>query len=175
MLEPKKPENEMSLEERLPKVRILIMVMQGGLCENRVVWGPDGLQQYAVSGLDVFGLKSLLELGKKAYLLAPQGNEVARQLCRSHGMQLAYHSGDKDRVVQSILHGEDADKYEACMMGVDLDDLQAMNRCAFSASASDAHTWVRDASHFVCTKPGGQGALRELVELILRDYTPEVI
>lgn len=56
---------------------------------------------------------------------------------------------------------------EVAYMGDDLNDLPALTRAGFSGCPADAVVQVREAVDFVSSRPGGQGAAREFVELLL--------
>jgi len=56
---------------------------------------------------------------------------------------------------------------EVAYMGDDVNDLPALGRAGLSACPCDAVALVREAVHFVSTKPGGHGAARELIERVL--------
>jgi 3-deoxy-D-manno-octulosonate 8-phosphate phosphatase (KDO 8-P phosphatase) len=55
-----------------------------------------------------------------------------------------------------------------CFIGDDLIDLQVMRRCGFAVAPADAVAEVREAAHYVTTREGGRGAVRELIDLVLR-------
>ena len=57
---------------------------------------------------------------------------------------------------------------EVAYIGDDVNDLEALRRVGFSAAPADAMPIVRKAVHYVCSKGGGEGAVRELTDLIIK-------
>jgi 3-deoxy-D-manno-octulosonate 8-phosphate phosphatase (KDO 8-P phosphatase) len=69
-----------------------------------------------------------------------------------------------DRILRDANLSDDAVSY----MGDDLLDLPVLTRCGLAAAPSDAAAEVRSAVHWVSTAAGGRGAVRELIEVVLR-------
>ena len=57
-------------------------------------------------------------------------------------------------------------KEEIAFIGDDLGDLPALKIAGLSAAVADAHPLVKKHSHFICSRPGGKGAVREFIEFI---------
>jgi len=67
-----------------------------------------------------------------------------------------------------ILAGTGILPSETAYAGDDIVDLPLLRTVGFSAAPSDAEPYVLDAVHFVASRPGGHGAVREIVEFLLR-------
>jgi 3-deoxy-D-manno-octulosonate 8-phosphate phosphatase (KDO 8-P phosphatase) len=78
--------------------------------------------------------------------------------------------GAKDKVAawREILAGSGLLPAETAYAGDDIVDLPLLRAVGFSAAPSDAEPYVLDAVHFVASRPGGHGAVREIVEFLLR-------
>jgi 3-deoxy-D-manno-octulosonate 8-phosphate phosphatase (KDO 8-P phosphatase) len=57
---------------------------------------------------------------------------------------------------------------QVCAVGDDLPDLPVLSRCGLAAAVADAAPEVRAVAHFVTTTPGGHGAVREVIEWLMR-------
>jgi 3-deoxy-D-manno-octulosonate 8-phosphate phosphatase (KDO 8-P phosphatase) len=57
---------------------------------------------------------------------------------------------------------------QVCYVGDDVPDLSILTRCGLAVAVADACSEVRAAAHYVTRTPGGRGAVREVIELILR-------
>jgi 3-deoxy-D-manno-octulosonate 8-phosphate phosphatase (KDO 8-P phosphatase) len=75
---------------------------------------------------------------------------------------------DKNAALDQILKSEGLSSDEAAFMGDDIVDLPAMRRCGLAISVPNAREEVKDESHFITDREGGQGAARDAVEYILR-------
>jgi 3-deoxy-D-manno-octulosonate 8-phosphate phosphatase (KDO 8-P phosphatase) len=78
--------------------------------------------------------------------------------------------GSRDKVAawREILAGSGLLPAETAYAGDDIVDLPLLRAVGFSAAPSDAEPYVLDAVHFVASRPGGHGAVREIVEFLLR-------
>jgi len=56
---------------------------------------------------------------------------------------------------------------QVAYIGDDVNDLEALRAVGFAAAPADAMTYVLKAVHYVCKKKGGEGAVREIADLIL--------
>src|SRR5205823_1198462 len=74
---------------------------------------------------------------------------------------------DKLSVLARVLEKYGLGLDEVAYMGDDINDLQALLAVGFSAAPADAMPSVLDVVHYVCKKRGGEGAVREVADLIL--------
>ncbi|MGH9580680.1 MAG: KdsC family phosphatase, partial [Terriglobales bacterium] len=89
----------------------------------------------------------------------------ARDLCLDHVHQGA---ADKLAALDSILKAENLKDSEAAYLGDDIIDLPVMGRCGLAIAVANARPEVRQAAHWVTPHRGGDGAVRDAVEYILR-------
>ena len=98
-----------------------------------------------------------------------RGSKTISRRAREIGIEHVYEDAtDKLQVFQRILKrlGRTADR--VCYVGDDLVDLPVMARVGFAVATAGAVDEVRRIAHYVTRRPGGRGAVRETVELILK-------
>ena len=80
-----------------------------------------------------------------------------------------YHPGvhDKSEVFLAFLQRSGLNVSEVCYMGDDLPDLPVLRAVGFAVAPASVHHWIRDAVHWVTPSRGGEGAARELCDLVL--------
>jgi len=80
------------------------------------------------------------------------------------------HQGVHDKVsrMDEILGRLGVAAEAVCFVGDDLIDLPAMRRAGFAAAPADAMPEVREIAHYVTARAGGRGAVREVVDFVLR-------
>jgi 3-deoxy-D-manno-octulosonate 8-phosphate phosphatase (KDO 8-P phosphatase) len=78
--------------------------------------------------------------------------------------------GVRDKVAawREILADKGVSPGETAYVGDDIVDVPLMRRVGFAASVADAESYVREAADYVSTRAGGQGAVREIIEFVLR-------
>ena len=89
----------------------------------------------------------------------------ARDLRLDHVVQ---GCADKIAAFHDILKTEGLKEDEACYLGDDIIDLPVMRRCGFAVAVANAREEVKDEAHMVTDRAGGAGAVRDVVEFILR-------
>jgi 3-deoxy-D-manno-octulosonate 8-phosphate phosphatase (KDO 8-P phosphatase) len=101
-------------------------------------------------------------------LLSGRSSDVTTRRAAELGITLVVQGEmDKGAAFDRILTDAGLDPDEVAFMGDDLLDLPALRRAGLSAAPSDAVREVLAEVHWVSAQPGGRGAVRELVELLL--------
>ena len=72
------------------------------------------------------------------------------------------------RAVPSLIEGLGLAPHQVCFVGDDLPDLPVLRAVGLAACPADAVAEVKDAAHLITQAPGGRGAVREVVEVILK-------
>jgi 3-deoxy-D-manno-octulosonate 8-phosphate phosphatase (KDO 8-P phosphatase) len=102
-------------------------------------------------------------------IITGRTSEVVAIRARELGIDIV-RQGTHDKVAawREILDGTGLLPAETAYAGDDIVDLPLLRAVGFSAAPSDAEPYVLDAVHFVASRPGGHGAVREIVEFLLR-------
>jgi 3-deoxy-D-manno-octulosonate 8-phosphate phosphatase (KDO 8-P phosphatase) len=117
--------------------------------------------------LDGHGLKLLQKAGITPAVITGRDSVVLRS--RLHALGVTHtHFGTEDKrpAAERTLKALGLDWSEAAFMGDDWPDLPVMRRVAFSCAPANAHIEVRAAAHYVTGTRGGDGAVRELCDLL---------
>jgi 3-deoxy-D-manno-octulosonate 8-phosphate phosphatase (KDO 8-P phosphatase) len=158
----------MTNKERAKKIKMILMDVDGTLTDGTLLVLPDGeeLKSYNVrDGMGILfanlaGLKTGIITGKTSKALIKRAERLKVD---------ELHQGilDKKKILYEILKKHKLDPDEVAFIGDDLGDLDVIKISGLSAAVSDAHNEVIKNSHFLCTKSGGKGAVREFIEFIL--------
>ena len=157
------------LIERARKVRIVLFDSDGVLTDGRIVVTADGDDARCFDVKDGQGIR----LGQEAGLLfgVVSGRRSAALASRAGELGLdEVHQGVQDKLgrVDEILTRRELGRDAACFVGDDLVDVPAMRACGLAAAPADAAPEARQAAQFVTGCLGGRGAVREVVDLLLR-------
>lgn len=172
MLDPQAPNEDTALSTRLAKVRMLVMEMEGVLTDGRLYTSADGLQSIATLRADELGLRTWLGQGYLVAVLARQELKPAAAWAQAAGIVLAAHQGKKDTLLQTVAMDQGLQPPEVAYLGRDLDDLPPLMLAGLAVATADADPWVKDSAHLVLERPGGAGAVRELVDRLLAARLP---
>jgi 3-deoxy-D-manno-octulosonate 8-phosphate phosphatase (KDO 8-P phosphatase) len=155
------------LAGRLTRVRLLCLDVDGVLTDGFLYWAGEGLWSQRFSVRDGYGIKLLQEVGVEIAVLSGGDVRSGRDRCASLGIRHA-HFGVTDKVaifrdVAGTL-GIRAD--ETAFIGDELVDVPLLSEVGFAATVPDAVDEVKAVVHYVTRRPGGDGAVRELCDLI---------
>jgi len=158
----------MTLEDKFEKLKLLVFDVDGILTDNTVLMGGDGAEYkefFIADGLAFYmakmaGLKLALVSGR----YSPATDSRAKELGVDEVFQ---HSVDKAEIVARLIAKHNLTKEEVCFMGDDLVDLKVMKSVGAKITVPDAAPQIKKVADYVTKKNGGQGAVRELIDMIL--------
>jgi 3-deoxy-D-manno-octulosonate 8-phosphate phosphatase (KDO 8-P phosphatase) len=153
----------------MPALKAIALDVDGVLTDGGVWWGPDGAEWKRFSFADIMGVSLARKAGLIVVLISGEDSPLVDRFAAKLLLPDAI-KGCKDKAAAlrdlADRHGLRLD--EICFMGDDVNDLAAMELAGFAAAPSNAQDCVRQKANVVTRNPGGQGAVRELVDLILR-------
>jgi len=170
-MSPKSPGRKIpaSVITRAKGIKLLVMDVDGILTDGRVIYSAAGEAQVAFDILDGHGIKLALRFGLRLAIITGRESEVVAQRARELGIQELHQKAlDKLVVFQNILARHGLAPPQAGCMGDDLLDLPLLRRAGLAIMVPGAVDEVRAAAHYVTRRPGGQGAVREAIELLLK-------
>lgn len=159
----------MTLEERLARVDLLLLDVDGVLTDGRVVLDDNGVESKAFDVRDGHGLKLLQRAGVGVGLVTGRRSRVVELRAAELGID-EVHQGVKDklRVVRQILTRREVAPGQVAYVGDDVVDLPVMLQVGVAVTVADAPSYMRERAHWVTAADGGRGAVREVCEALLR-------
>ena len=156
------------LQQRLRQLRLMVFDVDGVLTDGRLWYGEQGEAVKAFHALDGYGLRLLDESGiRVALITGREGPIVARRAAELGIAEVHQGVRNKIDVLQDMTQRLGLDFSEVGYMGDDIIDIAAMQRVGFAASVPDAPSYIAHLSHWVASKQGGMGAVRECCDIIL--------
>ena len=157
------------LRERLAKVQLLVLDVDGVLTQGEIVYTDGGAEAKAFDVKDGLGIRVAGDAGLEIALMtgraSPMVQRRARDLRIAHVLQRV---GDKGAALRKLAEEKGIPVERVAFMGDDLNDLGAMRLAGVSIAPADAVEEIRAAADLVTDAPGGRGAAREAVEAVLR-------
>ena len=156
------------VEARARQIRLLLLDVDGVLTDGLIVLAADGDEAKSFSIRDGAALVWAKRAGLQVGFLSGRPSEATSRRARELGIDLVVQEGpDKGPAFARILEQHGLVDEQVAYMGDDLLDLPVLRRAGLSAAPADAAPEVLARVHWVSRKPGGRGAVRELVELLL--------
>ena len=161
------------LAKKARQILVVLMDVDGTLTDGSVTLASqsDGsaLEIKTFDAHDGQGLTLAVTAGLRTGVITGRGSAALRRRCKELDVEFVYEKqGHKVAAYEDILRKTGAKESEVAYLGDDLPDLTIMRRVGLSAAVANATAEVRRAVDYRTKAPGGKGAARELVELILR-------
>jgi len=159
----------MTLKERCAGIDWLVLDVDGVLTNGGIVYGTQGLEVKQFHVRDGSGLKCWRLAGKRAALITGRSSPVVDLRAAELGIDKVFQgAAEKGSAYEELLRDSNVNPAAVCCVGDDLPDLPLLRRCGLAVAVADASADVRAEAHYITRTPGGKGAVREIIELILR-------
>ena len=157
------------MDERIKKIKVLAMDVDGVLTDGRIIIDSNGVESKNFDVQDGMGIVLLRQAGIKTVLISARASEVSRFRADDLQIDKAYIGVyPKTAAYHQMLKELNVHEDEVCFVGDDVVDLVILKRVGFAVAVDNAVFEVKRAAHYVTTRPGGFGAVREVIELILK-------
>lgn len=151
-------------------IRLIISDINGVWTDGRLIYSGETREIKEFNVRDGLGVKLAQNGGVAVAVVTSRRSKALARRCRELGIEeVVQGSADKLAEVARISRRLHVPLEETCYVGDDLPDLAAMKVCGLSAAPSDASTEVLAVATLHLQAAGGRGALREVVEHILRE------
>jgi len=155
--------------DRARGVRLVLLDSDGVLTDGRIIVTSDGTEARCFDVRDGHGIR----MGQGAGLTfgVISGRESPALTSRAKELRFEeVHQGvhDKLGLVREILARRGLEPQAVCFVGDDLIDVPAMRYCGLAVAPADAIEEVRAVAHHVTERKGGRGAVREVIDMLLR-------
>jgi 3-deoxy-D-manno-octulosonate 8-phosphate phosphatase (KDO 8-P phosphatase) len=157
------------VRSRAAKVSFILMDVDGVMTDGRVFMFSDGHDARNFDIHDGHGIRMAQHVGIEFGIISGRESEIVTARARSLGIEEIHQRVlRKGELLDEILErrGQPADTI--CFIGDDLIDLPVMRRVGLAVAPASARPEVREAAHYVTESEGGRGAVRDLIDLVLR-------
>lgn len=156
------------VQARAARIRLAVFDVDGVLTDGRLWYSDDGRELKSFHVRDGLGLKRLMKHGIEVAIITARMSSMVTRRAGELGIAHVYQDQqDKLDCLKTLLHALDLPPDAVAYAGDDLPDLAVMQHVGLAATVADAHRWVRERAHWQSVSRGGDGAVRELCDLIL--------
>ena len=150
-------------------VRLLILDVDGVLTDGRIVIDDRGMESKSFDVKDGHGLRLIMRADVQVVFLSGRESEATRHQASELGVMEVYQNIHKKvDVYEQILKDHGVEDRQVGYVGDDVIDLPVLKRVGFSAAVADASEEVKRFVDYVAMREGGRGAVREIIEFILK-------
>ena len=157
------------LTARCQPIELLVTDVDGVLTDGVIALDDNGVETKHFHVRDGMAFAIWHRAGKKAAILS--GRCVRAVERRAAELKIAHVlQGHEQKAApfRTLIDGLGLSPIQVCFVGDDLADLPVLKSVGLAACPSDASAEVKDTAHLVTAAPGGRGAVREVVEVILK-------
>jgi 3-deoxy-D-manno-octulosonate 8-phosphate phosphatase (KDO 8-P phosphatase) len=159
----------LTLLERARRTSLLMMDVDGVLTDGRIIQDGHGHELKVFDVKDGHGIVMAHRAKLRTALISGRASETVTRRAEELGIELVFQKiWNKLEVYEKILVDTGLTHDKVAYIGDDLVDIPLLRRVGLAVAVADAVDEVKAASHLITQRPGGQGAVREVIELILR-------
>lgn len=158
-----------TLLKKASQIKMLVMDVDGVLSDGKIIYDANGVETKNFHVQDGFGIELLHKAGLKTAIITGRASPIvekrAKELKITHFLQ---GRPDKLEALNEILAKLDISLAECAYIGDDWVDIKAIQSVGFAVAVANAHSEVIKRVDMVTTRKGGEGAVRELCDIILK-------
>lgn len=157
------------LQARFKNIKLLVLDVDGVMTNGGLTIGDDGQEYKTFHSHDGLGMKLLKATGVNLAIITGRTSNVVKKRAESTGVA-HFYQGAEDKLVafNDLIKISGLEESQCAFMGDDVVDLPPMLKCGLAIAVPDSPVLVLNHSHYVTTKTGGHGAVREICELIMQ-------
>lgn len=148
-------------------IAALVLDFDGVFTDNKVIVFQDGGEAVVCDRGDGWGIGQLKKTGLPLLILSTEPNPVVKARAEKLGLPYLQNIQDKWSALDAWLQERDIDPAQVVYIGNDANDLPCMTRVGCAVAPADAHPSAQAAAQIILQHNGGDGAIRELCDLIL--------
>jgi len=160
----------MKLAEKCASIRLILTDVDGVLTDGRVIIDNQGVESKQFHIRDGQGIRLWQQSGGRCGIVTGRSSQVVKLRAAELDIDIVRQgAGDKLAVVGSICDELELDLSQVCFVGDDLSDWPVIKAVGFGVAVADAADELRQDADYVTSRNGGSGAIRELVEVLLKN------
>ncbi len=159
----------MTLEQRCQPIELIVADVDGVLTDGRVVVDNQGIETKQFHIRDGMGVRLWQKAGYHFGVITARSSHVVKVRAAELNIEIVRQgTGNKLATTREIMAELGLDAHQVCYIGDDLPDLPVVRVAGLGIAVADACEELCRAAHHVTHAAGGAGAVREVVELILK-------
>jgi len=162
------------LKIKLRKIKLVLTDVDGVLTDGSRYYTTSGEKSKKFHVRDGMGINLLLRNGIKTVIVTKEKSQIVKKWSSDMNVSKTIMGAiKKEQVLPQICKEFKVMPSEIMFIGDDVNDLNLLKLVGFSAVPKDGHRNVTLISNYVCSKNGGEGAFREVADLILLEKIPK--
>jgi 3-deoxy-D-manno-octulosonate 8-phosphate phosphatase (KDO 8-P phosphatase) len=157
-----------AFRETFRRVKVLVLDVDGVLTDGRLNYGPRGEVIKTFHVRDGYGLRQVSAAGIAVAIISGRKSPAVQKRARDLGIAHVFQGvDDKLAALRKLAHSLGVTLEECACVGDDTPDAPILNACGLGVAVADAHADALAAADLETTRPGGQGAVREVCDWLM--------
>jgi len=161
-------QQQLYLEMAAKSIRLAVFDFDGVFTSNMVYVNEHGVESVRCCRSDGIGINALERAGVSTLILSTETNPVVKVRAEKLKMRAVHGCADKLRSLTEIVRDAGISMENVAFLGNDTNDAACLARVGLPAIVADAHEDVARLARYQTSKRGGEGAVRELCDALLR-------
>lgn len=158
------------LVKKARKIKLIVLDVDGVMTDGMITVDDNEVESKNFYVRDGLAIALAIKKGLEFSVISGRYSKVVEHRCHELGIHDIHQNiMDKLKVLKSVLKKHNLDASEVAFIGDDINDIPPLAHVGFSAAPSDAVESVRESVSWVSSKPGGGGAVREMIEFIMME------
>jgi 3-deoxy-D-manno-octulosonate 8-phosphate phosphatase (KDO 8-P phosphatase) len=154
----------------LKQIKLLAMDVDGVLTNGTITVGSNGTEFKTFNLLDGHGIRMWRRAGLKTALISGRQSAVTKQRADEMEIDFLYQPCQRKLdCFEKLLSDSQLEPKNIAYIGDDVLDIPLIRRAGFGIAVANAVDELKSCAHYVTSRPGGEGAVREVVEYILKN------
>jgi len=159
----------MNIFKRLKKIKTICLDVDGVLTNSSLLIGPDAKLWRTMHARDGFAMFNALKKGYKLAVITGGRNDMVANRLKALGIEDVFlASYNKVKVLEDYVTKNNLNYEELLFMGDDVNDFFAIQKAGCIACPADACHEVKSVAHYISSRKGGNGCVRDVIEKIMR-------
>lgn len=158
-----------NIKQQFAKINTFMLDVDGVLTDSMVLTLPDGDQIRRMNIKDGYAMKCAIRNGFHISVISGGSSESVRKRLNGLGIEEVHLSSkNKLEVFENLLKKYKLTAENILYMGDDIPDYKVMSKVGIAACPKDAAPEIKNIAHFISSYNGGQGAVREVIEQVMK-------
>jgi len=156
-------------------IELLVLDVDGTLTSGQITYSEDGVELKSFNVGDGLGIAVWTKhLNKKVAIITGRNSKIVEKRAQELNIKHLYQGvKNKLEVLENILQEENLDFASVAAIGDDINDYKMLQKVGLSFTPQNGSEYIKDIVNVVCKRRGGEGAVREMIEYIIKKESIE--
>jgi len=149
-------------------IKLLVLDVDGCLTDGSLTYSAEWIESKTFNVKDGLGISTWIKMGNHVAIITGRKSKIVQKRAQELGVQYLYQGiNDKERVLKEIVEKLNISFDEVAVIGDDLNDFHMLRLAGRSFTPNDGVDAVKEIVDTVLNKRGGNGAVREMIEILV--------